>query len=246
MIQLKTTNMKTFIHGFTIVILLSIVSCSTSITSSNNTENYSVSNFLSLNLELLGDVYYEQSDSSYVEVSGSSDLIEQLKVSSNDGMLSIKLEGIKKFSLKRRELIVKIGSPQLEVIDFNGIGTFYISKFFKGNSLSITNSGVGKIKIDSCNVKSFHLNSSAVGSIEVKGSSQTSVIQSEGLGKIDCSEFRTSSTKVESKGIGDMAVYAQDSIEMVVLGTGHIKYYGNPLVVRSDISGLGKVTKMSR
>lgn len=238
--------MKTSILGLTIVILLSLVSCSTSNTSSKNTANYSVSNFFSLNLELLGDVYYEQSDSSYVEVSGSSDLIEKLKVSSNDGMLSIKLEGIKSFSLKRKELIVKIGSPQLEVIDFNGIGTFYIKNHFKGSRLSITNHGVGKIKIDSCNVKSFHLNSAAIGSIEVKGSSQTSVIQSEGLGKIDCSEFRTLNTKVKSKGVGDIAVHAQDSIEMVVSGTGNIKYYGNPIVVKSDISGLGKVTNMSK
>jgi len=238
--------MKASMHWFTIVILLSVVSCSNSNTSANNKENFTVSNFSRLNLELLGDVYYEQSDSSYMTVSGSSDLIEKLKVSSNDGMLSVKLEDIKSFSLKRKELIVKIGSPQLEQIDFNSIGTFYISNLFKGNNLSITNNGVGKIKIDSCNVTSFHLNSNAVGSIEVKGSSQTSVIQSEGIGKIDCSSFKTLNTKVESKGIGDLAVYSQDSIEMVVLGTGHIRYFGNPVVVRSNISGLGKVTNMGK
>ena len=80
--------MKASMHWFTIVILLSVVSCSNSNTSANNKENFTVSNFSRLNLELLGDVYYEQSDSSYMTVSGSSDLTEKLKVSSNDGMLS--------------------------------------------------------------------------------------------------------------------------------------------------------------
>jgi len=199
-----------------------------------------------MDIKILGDVYYEQSDSVYLDVAGSSDLIEKLKVFSNNGTLSIELENPKKFSMNKKDLKIKVGSPKIESVNFNSIGTLYLKNTFKNDKLSIANNGVGQIKIDDCQVTTFDLSSKAVGAIEVKGTSNQATIYSEGMGKIDCSEFKSESTKVTSKGMGDISVYAKSSLDILIEGVGNVKYYGNPADVKSAISGLGKATNMDR
>lgn len=83
-----------------------------------------------------------------------------------------------------------------------------------------------------------------MGSVEVKGTSDETFIRSEGLGEIDCSEFKSKKARVESKGVGSLSVYAEESINISVTGMGNVSYYGNPVKVETDISGIGKVTRM--
>lgn len=66
------------------------------------------------------------------------------------------------------------------------------------------------------------------------------------MGEIDCSELKSKNTKVVGKGVGELSVYAKDSINITLTGIGNVKYYGNPASVKTDISGIGKATKMDQ
>lgn len=70
-----------FFLSLATLILFSAASCTNSKSDSNTSKTYTVSDFTSLNLELIGEVIYEQADSFYLNASGSSTLIEALKVS---------------------------------------------------------------------------------------------------------------------------------------------------------------------
>lgn len=235
-----------FVLSLWIFILSSVASCVNSGPDSNTSKTYAISDFSRLNLEVIGEVIYEQADSSYLNVSGSSILIEALKVSDSAGELSIELKNKRKYSRVKRELVIRMGSPRLQSVNSKSIGTLHLRNYFEGDELSIINKGIGKIIIDDCHVSTFDMTSKSVGVIEVKGSSDEAFIHSEGIGDIDCSEFKSKNTKVVSKGTGNIKVNAQNSIDISITGIGNVNYYGNPVEVKTDISGIGKARNMDR
>ena len=236
--------MKKAIILFTAVFtLFSLVSCNDLKSDSNISKTYEISEFTSLNLELIGEVFYEQSDSTYLNVSGSSILIDALKVSDDNGTLSIKLRNKQKFTGKKK-LVVKVGSPHLSKVNFESIGTLRFKNKFIGDEVSINNKGVGEIIIDDCQVEKFNLVSKSIGSIKIKGTSNLTSINSVGLGEINASEFKSKKVKVVSEGMENLSVYAEDSIDIIMKGLGNINYYGNPAEVKTDISKLGKVNRI--
>lgn len=207
-------------------------------------KTYNVSDFSSLELEVIGEVYYEQSDSAYLAASGSSALIDALEVSGSNGELTVEQKNKRSFSGSKKELTIRVGSPRLTSIDYRGVGTLHLKGHCEGESLTISDQGVGQMMIEDCHVGTFRLNSRSIGKVEIKGSATDTFIDLEGIGDIDCSEFRSKNVEGVSKGAGNLSVHAEESLEISISGIGSVKYYGDPSEVRSDISGLGKATKM--
>lgn len=234
-----------FISILVSFLLVSATSCNNLKSSSKSSKSFSTSDFSSLNIEVIGNVFYEQSDSFYVNASGNSNLVEGIKVSNNNGKLSIELTNKRRFSGNKKELIIRVGSPSLEAIHFNSVGTLSMEKRFKGEKLDITNSGVGHIQIVDCHLETFNLISKGVGTVLVKGSSNDATIHSEGIGEIDCSKLKALDTTVDCKGVGNISVYAESSIDISIKGIGNVKYYGNPNEIKENISGIGKAKNMN-
>ena len=239
---MKITKLVSFL-SLTILVLFSAVSCTNSGADLETSKDITIADFSSLNIELIGEVIYEQSDSFYLSASGSSNLIDALQVSDSKGQLSIELKNKRKYSGNKKKLIIRVGSPHLQKINFESVGNLHLKNSFKGDQLTITNKGVGQIVIDDCQVGTFNLTTKSVGSIEVKGTANEAFIQSEGVGNIDCSGFKAENIKVVSKGAGNISVYAEKSLDISMTGIGNVNYYGNPSEVKTDIKGLGKVTK---
>ena len=63
---------------------------------------------------------------------------------------------------------------------------------------------------------------------------------------MDCAALKAANVKVESKGVGNISVYATTSLNIQMSGVGNLKYYGNPADVKTDISGMGKATNMGQ
>ncbi|HTO17495.1 MAG TPA: head GIN domain-containing protein [Edaphocola sp.] len=226
------------------VILFFTSSCKNSAPDSDTTKTFQVSDFSSLDLGIIGKVIFEQADSFYLNASGSAQLIEDLKISNNNGMLSIELKNKQNYSGEKKELVLRIGAPHLNEINFESVGSLELNNKFQSDALSIKNSGVGKIKIEDCHVGIFNLNSSSVGLVEVKGTANEININSKGIGKIDAEQFKSKRAKVNSSGVGSISVYAEESINISMSGIGNVNYYGNPAEVITNISGIGKATKM--
>lgn len=235
-----------FLFSLLTFIIFSAVSCINfdSEPDTDTSKTFDISDFTSLNLEIVGEVIYEQSDSVYLTASGSSKLIEALNVSDNKGELSIEMKKLRRFSGSTKKLVIRVGSTHLQSINSKGVGSLTIKNEFVGDKLTIINSGVGEVKIDNCNVGSFTIDSKSVGSITVAGKANETSINSEGVGNIDCSELKSENTKVVSKGTGNISVYAHKSLNVSMTGIGNVNYYGNPSEIKTDINGLGKAKNM--
>lgn len=242
-----TANLKTlWATGLLAMALLPFAACSSSSSAKETSKRFPVADFTALELEVIGEVFYTQSDSSYLHVTGSADLIERLKVANTNGTLEVELEDKKKFSMNKKELVIRIGSPRLTAVDFNSIGTFHLAKGFRGDALHIANNGVGEIKVEDCQVTTFALDSKGVGTVVVQGTATDASIRSEGMGEVDCAALKAANVKAESKGVGNISVYATTSLDIKLSGVGNLKYYGNPADVKTDISGMGKATNMGQ
>ena len=230
-----------------IILLFSFVSCSNfdSGPDTETSKTFDISDFTSLNLEIVGEVIYEQSDSVYLTASGSSSLIDDLEVKNDKGELSIDMKNKRKFSKSSKKLIIHVGSPHLQSINSKSIGSLTIKNRFEGDKLSIINTGVGEIIIEDCNVGTFNLDSKSVGSIKVKGKATNTFINSDGVGNIDCSEFKSENAKLICRGTGNLSVYAQKSLDISLTGIGNVDYYGNPADVKTNINGMGKARNMN-
>lgn len=233
-----------FSLSFAAIILFAAPSCTNSEPDSITSKTYDISDFTSLNLQLIGEVQYVQADSSYLNVSGSSILIDALNVSDGKGKLTIELKNRQKYSNSKKELIIKLSSPRLEQVTFESIGSLHLKDHMESDKLEIINNGIGQIKVDDCHVSTFVLTSKSVGAVTVSGIANKVSISSEGIGNIDCSGLEAIETKVVSKGTGNISVFAQESIDISLKGIGNVKYYGNPSNVKTDISGMGKATSM--
>ncbi len=230
--------------GMAAIALLLVSSCMNSSDDTITSKTYTVSDFSSLELEVIGEIYYEQSDSAYLVASGSSALIDALEVSGSNGELSVEQKNKRSFSGSKKELTIRVGSPHLTSIDYKGVGTLHLKGRFEGDSLTISDQGVGQMMIEDCHVGTFRLNSRSIGKVEIKGTATETFIDSEGIGDIDCSGFKSMKVEVVSKGAGNLSVHAEESLGISMSGIGSVKYYGDPSEVKTDISGLGKATKM--
>lgn len=234
-----------FLLSTILIAFFSITSCKNIDAGSEISKSFPVSEFLDLELEIVGDVYYEQSDSFYLNVKGGSNLIDKLIVTNSEGKLSVKLADKNNLSANKNDLEFRIGSPNLEKINFNSVGSFISKNEFLGDKLTIVNNGVGEINMKDCNVKNFNLISNGVGTAVITGSTKSTFINSQGVGEIDCSQFRSEKAIVECHGIGNVSVYAESNIYIELSGIGSVKFYGDPEEVNSNISGLGNIENMN-
>jgi hypothetical protein len=87
--------------------------------------------------------------------------------------------------------------------------------------------------------------------VEVNGSSklhfngktaQLKIIIS-GSSKIDATSLVAQDAKVRINGSGDIHVWAVNSIDGLIHGSGTIKYSGNPINVTQEINGSGTISK---
>ena len=120
------------IFGMTSIALFLASSCMNSGDDTLTSKTYTISDFSSLELEVIGEVYYEQSDSAYLVATGSSALIDALEVSGNNGELSVEQKNKRSFSGSKKELTIRVGSPRLSSIDYKGVGTLHLKGRFEG------------------------------------------------------------------------------------------------------------------
>lgn len=226
-------------------IILSMLLLMASCMGKNNTpiitKDFKVSNFEVLNVEVVGEVIFEQSSTPYLSAEGNENLINELEISHQNNRLSIISEQEQSFFGDKGKLTLKIGAPTLHEISQKGIGSLKIKGDFNADHLSIIHTGVGNFSINNCKLGELNIASKAVGNCHVSGSANSVFIESNGVGNVDCSDLKAQNAKVVSKGVGNLTVYADEKLDIVVKGVGNVTYLGEPEELITVVSGIGKV-----
>lgn len=165
------------------------------------------------------------------------------------------------------DITVRFGSPQKVTITFDDNLIDMIETKVHGRTLDLTSegswssrenckveitvasldaiscSGSGEIEIIDMKQDEFEYEQSGSGSFTASGTCVDLVVEISGSGAIHTRELAAENVSVSISGSGDAEVFAKQSLDAEVSGSGSIAYYGSPEQVTSNVSGSGRITK---
>lgn len=102
-------------------------------------------------------------------------------------------------------------------------------------------SGAANLHATGLDAKTFSLNISGTGNVELQGRAQTLEVHLSGAGKINASNLTAKDVKLNLSGAGNAQVCAMESLDAAVSGAGRVRYRGHPAEVRQNVSGVGSI-----
>ncbi|OGU61573.1 MAG: hypothetical protein A2V66_07620 [Ignavibacteria bacterium RBG_13_36_8] len=158
-------------------------------------------------------------ESRNLEITAEDNLLKYIETRVSGDKLII---DTKKNLAPRKQMKIKISNPNLEGIESSGANDIYAS-------------GI--------NENQFRVDLSGAGTVEVKGEAERVYLSVSGAGSLDCRNLLSKHTKVELSGAASADVYASESLDAEVSGVGSIDFYGDPEDVRSNVSGVGSISR---
>jgi hypothetical protein len=144
------------------------------------------------------------------------------------------------FVMKMKKCEIDVTIPELAGIEFRGSGNVHVDAF-SGKDLTIVKSGSGRISAE-LNFERVSLDVEGSGIAEFRGSAAELDIRFEGAGAIRASDLLARVAQVSVKGSGAVDVKAGEELSASLVGSGRIRYWGDPRV-RQSVSGAGSVRK---
>jgi hypothetical protein len=126
----------------------------------------------------------------------------------------------------------------------SGSGNLSLEGEMSSANADIQLSGSGKISAN-LNTQSASVSISGSGGVDLTGTTGAINISLSGSGDVHAEELICESSKIKIAGTSNVYIHVKDDIDATLLGTGSVKYLGNPNIKTSKI-GSGEVVKLNR
>ena len=186
------------------------------------TEERSVEPFTAIDMSIGADVIITIGSPQKLSVTIDDNLLDNIKTRVRGKTLEIEARG--SFS-SRKNCVIEITVPSLEEIDI---------------------SGSGEITLNNLDAKEFTFDMSGSGSFEASGKVEQLFIELSGSGKIDTRDLIAQDVEVDISGSGSAVVYAANSLDGDITGSGEIKYVNEPEHVSTRVTGSGSIDRAKR
>ena len=186
------------------------------------------------------NVYVRQDSRAKIEVIADSNLIPFIDMAYDEEVLKIRQRRNLHFSEPVKVLVT---TPFLTGIEIEGAAEINIADTLKVDQfrLDIKGAAMADIVVD-CRHLSAGI--SGAGEIRLRGRAERSDMEIKGAGRLMAREFIAASQLVKVNGAGTAYVYATDTLEAIINGTGVIEYGGSPHLIPT-IKGIGKIRAAS-
>jgi hypothetical protein len=183
------------------------------------TENRNISDFTEIELGGAYNVEVKVGSSPSLVIYGEGNIVKYIRTRVEGDRLII---DTKKNISPRKEIKIKITVPSLNRLESSGACDIYAENI-SGDK--------------------FILDMSGAGSVEVNGKVDRLDVEISGAASLHAKNLRSKNAKVSLSGASSADVYASEFLDASVSGVGTINYYGTPKDVRSDVSGVGSISK---
>jgi hypothetical protein len=180
-------------------------------------EQRQTGDFHSVEIKTGVDVQFTRGDDTGIELSGDDNLLNLIKTEVVRGVLTI--SSTKSYQMKS-PLIVSLRGPHLS---------------------SVTMHGAGDIKVTDLQENEFSMELNGSGGVTATGSVRQFNVLLNGSSDVDAEDLLSESANIQILGSGDIEVNAKQLLDVVIIGSGDVKYYGNPEKVERKIIGSGEV-----
>jgi hypothetical protein len=180
-------------------------------------ERRHVNDFHSVEIKTGADVNFTRDGDTGVEISGDDNLLKLIRTDVVGGVLII--SSTESYQTKS-PLVVSLTGPHLSSIAMHGAGDIKLTDL-KENDLAMELNGSGEVSV-----------SGSVGQFNVllNGSSD-----------VEAEELVSENANIQILGSGDIEVNAKQSLDVSIIGSGNVKYFGNPEKINRQIIGSGEV-----
>lgn len=154
-----------------------------------------------------------------IKVSAEENLLGYIRTNVKGNTLVI---DTKKNISPRKQILIEITTPNLSDIEA---------------------SGANDIEVEGINGTAFNVDLSGAGNIHLIGEIEKLRAELSGAGNINARELNAKEVVVSVSGAASADVYATQYLDASVSGVGSIDYYGNPEKTRTNVSGVGSITR---
>lgn len=191
--------MRHFYINFLLLIAFVLTGANNASAADYCSESRNISKFQNMDINAVGTVYFIQADDYSFTIEGETEIVERHKTKVKNGTLYITIEGKQVNTDKGATIIVT--APDLQKIEFAGVGTFSCEKPLNLKNVDIKLKGVGKLYIADLKCNQLHATISGVGVGEINVKCQDLTAEIEGLGGLNLSGT-TKQAKIYRNGIG--------------------------------------------
>jgi hypothetical protein len=178
-------------------------------------------------------VYITVKDIEGLSVGGSGDLIGETKIMANEINLNVSGSG---------NMTVEVeASGDMESV-VSGSGNIELKGKCKNFDSNVSGSGKVIMSLTASGNAEFGVSGS--GKIEASGSASKVKASISGSGKVLAGNLETNSCEVLITGSGDVEINVKNELDANIVGSGNVRYKGNPSKVNSHSAGSGHVRKM--
>jgi hypothetical protein len=205
-------------------------------------EEREVSDFDSIQMTGLGNVYVELGDEETLTIEAEDNLLKYLKSKVKGRALEIGTKD--NVNLHPQEPInFFLTVKELDSIEISGSGDVRLPDWRAG-SFSIVVSGSGDVRIDSLSANWLDVEISGSGHVDVSdGQVEKQNIEISGSGDYRARDLECSRAEVHVSGSGEATLWALDELELDISGSGDVYYVGDPHIEK-EVSGSGDIERL--
>jgi len=204
------------------------------------TQVRNVTNFTGIDLQMNGNVYYENDATWKVEVTAKESIHPILETRVTGGKLVIRYTNGKTYD-GDESIRIHIAGPGINRFELKSSGSIYFLSEIHQPELFLSSSGSGSILLQQAVADIVVAETRVSGHITaIGGSIQTGILKTVGSGKIDFSTVAAKKLNAHITGSGDIKVKVSEQLDARIDGSGSVYFSGSPFVI-TDISGTGRV-----
>lgn len=191
--------------------MLSLANCKSSksdhtvsIQGNNMTKNYDIKNFNKLEVSSAIDIVYTKGKPA-MTAQGDADLLSHLVIKSENGQLTLKIEGVRNI---KSSLKVEISSSELSALIMSGATSFVTKDIINADEFVLDVSGASKFIVGNIdNKKKTSLNLSGASKVEIENIYSSSIqIDESGASKLKISQIKSQSCPINLSGASKLDI----------------------------------------
>jgi len=183
------------------------------------TENRNVSEFTKIDASGAYSIKIKVGESASIRIKAEENLLPLIRTRIKGNTLVI---DNKKNLSPRKELLIEITTKDLNSIDC---------------------SGANDIEVVGIDTEKFEVDLSGAGSIELEGKADKFYGDLSGAGSINARSLIANKVYISVSGAASAVVHAKEFLDASVSGVGSIDYYGDPQNTKTNVSGVGSITR---
>ena len=195
-------------------------------------------------LKKVVDYYLNMADFSKVIIeSKTEDVFDYIDIDQNGNLLTISTTDKNKNITKLfKSVTIKVYFKSLNRVSLSGVGSVKTTGEITTSELIATLRGTGNMHM---NIKcsTFTGNMYGTGSLNIEGSTNTAIINVEGVGNFEGYDLITTDTEIKVSGVGGATVHATNELTATINGVGSIRYKGDPKTKNLKTNGLGNIKR---